>query len=92
MSPTKDEILKRAKEMAAPTMEGEVATVISGLKWWRLLKNSNPALKERAPHIYQSQRADAKLTAEEWPSFFNDKLYLAQLRVKKKAQHVYNQG
>ena len=33
MSPPKDEIFKRTKEKAAPTMEGEAATITSGCKW-----------------------------------------------------------
>ena len=48
MSLTTDKILKRAKEMAAPTTEGGAAKIRSGLKWWRLLKNRNLAVKERA--------------------------------------------
>ena len=51
--------------MAVPTMEGEAGTITSGLKWWRLFKNCNPVLKERAAQMCESQRADAKLTAEE---------------------------
>ena len=91
MSPTTDEILQRVKHMAAPTMEGEAATFTSGLKWWRLFKNRNPALKERAAQMCASQRGDAKSTAEEWSGFFNDKLHPALLRVNMTAQHVYNQ-
>ena len=33
-----DEILKRAKEVAAPTREGGPAEISSGLKWRRRLK------------------------------------------------------
>ena len=72
-------------------MEGEAATIIRGLKWWRLFKNRNPALKDRTAQMCESQHADVKLTAEEWSGIFNDKLHLALLRVKMKAQHVYNQ-
>ena len=46
-SPTADEILNKAKEMAALTKEGEPAAINSGQKWWRLFKNRNPKLKER---------------------------------------------
>ena len=35
---TTDEILKRAKELAALTREGELAKISSGLKWRRPLK------------------------------------------------------
>ena len=47
ISPTIEEIRKRAKEMAAPTTEGEAAKISSGLKWWELFKNWNSALKGR---------------------------------------------
>ena len=60
MSPTTDEIVKRAKEMGLPTMDGGAATFTSGLKWWRLFKNRNPALKERVAEMCESQRAHAK--------------------------------
>ena len=91
LSPTKDDILKRAKEMAAPKTEGEAAKISSGLKWWRLFKTRNPALKERAAQMCENQRADAKLTQEEWSTFFNEKFHLALSRVNMKAQHMYNQ-
>ena len=54
MSPTTDEIVKRVKEVAAPTMKGEAATITSDLKWWRLFKNRNRALKERAAQMCES--------------------------------------
>ena len=38
MSATTNEILKRAKEMGAPMIEGEAATMNTGPKWWRLFK------------------------------------------------------
>ena len=65
ISPTTDEILQRAKEMAPPMTEGVAAKISSGLKWWRLFKNRNPMLKKRAAQMCKSQRADAKLTVEE---------------------------
>ena len=39
--------------------------------------------------MYERPRADAKLIAEEWSFFFNDKLHTAPLRMNMKAQHVY---
>ena len=91
MSPTTGEVLKRPKEMAKPTTEGEVAKIGSGLKWWRLFKNRNPALKDRAAQMWESQRTDAKLTAQELSGCFNEKLHPTLSRVNMKPQHVYNQ-
>ena len=91
MSPTTHEIFKKAKEMAAPTTEGGAGKINSGVKWYRLFKNRNQAPKERAAQLCESQRADAKLTAEEWSAFVNEKLHPALLRVNMNAQHVCNQ-
>ena len=60
MSPTTYEILKRAKEMAAPTTEGEAAKISSGLKWWGLFKKRIPTLKERAAQMCESQQVDSR--------------------------------
>ena len=70
-SPTTEEIFKRAKKMAAPSTEGQATKISSGLKWWRLLKNRNPALKERAAQMCDSQSAHAKLVAEDWGGFLH---------------------
>ena len=91
MSPKRNEILKRANEIAAPMLKGEAATITSCLMWWRLFKKRNLALKERAAQLCESQRADAKLTTEEWTGCFNAKSHPTLLRVNMKAQHVYNQ-
>ena len=69
MSSRTDENLKRAKKMAASAMEGEPATITSGLKGG----DRSPVLKERAAQMCESQRADAKMIAEEWIGFFSDK-------------------
>ena len=59
-------------------------------KWWRLFKIRTPELKERAAQMCESQRADAKLTDEEWRTYDNVKLHPALSRVNMKAQRVYN--
>ena len=41
--------------------------------------------------MYESQRANAKLTREEWTGVLNHKWHTTLLRVNMKAQHVYNQ-
>ena len=54
-SPLKSESSKRAKEMAAPMMEGKAATITIHLKLLTLFKDRNPELKERAPQMCESQ-------------------------------------
>ena len=56
-----DDILKKAKEMAACTKEGEQAKKSSGLKWCTLFKDRNPTLKKIAAKMCDTQRADAKV-------------------------------
>ena len=67
MSTTTYEILKRAKMMATPTTEGEAAKMSAGLKLWRLFKNWNPVLKERAAKLRESAcRSEVDNRGLEW--------------------------
>ena len=90
MSPTTDEIHQRAQESAAPTTERVAARISSGWKLWRLSKNQNLALTERAAQMWKRHPADAKLKAEEWSGLFHEKLHSALSRVNIKPQQVYN--
>ena len=90
MSPTTDQILKRAKEMAAPTTEGEAAKVSSGMKWCTLFKNQKPSAEgESSPDVRESAcRCEVDSRGAEW--FFLMRSCTLP-RVNMKAQHLHNQ-
>ena len=91
-APTMKDIKEHAERMVKALPCGAVSRTGCkfGKKWWALFKNRHKNFIGRKPQLVESQRAIAKLTEEEWLSFFKTSLRPALSCVNFEARYIHN--